>query len=489
MQKMLDALLINAAANPGEIAIRDDAGILSRGELFAAVAHMAKAMEGKPSVIGILAGNGREWAVAQLAGMVAGKTIVPLPLFFSPAQIGNVVRDASVELILHADGRDMLAQGMGIALEPLRLEKASEPSFSPRQGFSQIIYTSGSTGSPKGVRHGAAQMLASAEMLIAATGSTGADRYLSVLPLPMLLETISAVLIPTLLGASVVFDGQVADAVGNGDASSMSAVFDRCRPTVSVLVPQLLRAWVGQLQAAGRKAPDSLRMAAVGGAPLPPAVADAAWALGIPAHEGYGLSECCSVVSLNRPGERRNGTVGRPLDGISVTIDQGEIVVDSPTIMDGYLGMGKASSPWRTGDLGSIDADGYLIIEGRKDNLIVNTFGRNISPEWVETMLIADPRIAVAAVAGHGAATLTAVLIPSVHGDAWFRQAGREDVLNLIEETCRSLPAYAVPRDYRIILPRDAMLSGLLTKAGRVARPVLQNLLRPADKAAAPDAA
>jgi long-subunit acyl-CoA synthetase (AMP-forming) len=486
---LLDAMRANTQTKPGEIAVRDEDGVLTHGELLAAVSSMARMMESKPAVIGVLAGNSREWIVAQLAGMIAGKVVVPLPLFFSAKQMAGVVRSASVGLVLHANGKGALAQGMGVALEPIRLEKAFDPSPSQRQGFAQIIYTSGSTGTPKGVCHGERQMLASARMLIDATGSTGADRYLSVLPLPMLLETICAILVPTLLGASVVCNGTVAEAVGNGDASLISSVFDRFRPTVSVLVPQLLRAWVGQLRAGNRRAPDSLRMIAVGGAPLPAAVADAAWSLGIPAHEGYGLSECCSVVALNRPGERKGGTVGRPLDGIAVTIDQGEILVDSPTVMDGYLGMGKATAPWRTGDLGSIDADGCLTIDGRKDNLIVNAFGRNISPEWVETTLIADPRIAVAAVAGHGAETLTAVLIPSTYGEAWFREASRDRVLELIEGACGALPGYAVPRDYQIVPLRDALLTGLLTKTGRIARPVLHTLLQPTDKTAASDAA
>ena len=72
-------------------------------------------------------------------------------------------------------------------------------------------------------------------------------------------------------------------------------------------------------------------------------------------HEGYGLTECCSVVAVNRPGRRKAGTVGEPLPGLDVRIEDGEVVVDGPTVMDGYLHAGRAEQPWRTGDLGSLD--------------------------------------------------------------------------------------------------------------------------------------
>jgi len=138
------------------------------------------------------------------------------------------------------------------------------------------------------------------------------------------------------------------------------------------------------------RAPESLRFVAVGGAPAPEALVEAAWALGIPVFEGYGLSECCSVVALNRPGARKNGSVGRALPGLKMSIDQQEIIVEGPSVMDGYLGGTDAGRVWRTGDLGAIDADGYLTVHGRKDNLLVTAAGRNVSPEWIETLLLSD---------------------------------------------------------------------------------------------------
>ena len=164
------------------------------------------------------------------------------------------------------------------------------------------------------------------------------------LPLPLLLETICSIFIPAMLGAYVHFDTVLAEKIGRGDAKGISGAFDLKQPTTSVVVPQLLKQWVGELQAAGNRAPSSLRFVAVGGAPVPQQVAEKAWKLGIPVHEGYGLSECCSVVAVNRPGERCSDTVGRPLSGLDVSIDDGEIVVDGPSITDGYLGQGAGAA-------------------------------------------------------------------------------------------------------------------------------------------------
>ena len=174
-----------------------------------------------------------------------------------------------------------------------------------------------------------AQIAWSAVALASATGATAEDSYLSVLPLPLLLETICSIFIPAMLGAHVHFDTALAEQVGRGDAKGISRPFELRKPTTSVVVPQLLKQWVGELQAAGSRAPNSLRFVAVGGAPVPQQVADRAWTLGIPIHEGYGLSECCSVVAVNRPGERCSGTVGRPLDRLDVSRLDDEIHISA----------------------------------------------------------------------------------------------------------------------------------------------------------------
>ena len=483
MQTLSEAMRRHALLAGDAIAVSDDAQTMNRRDFAARVLDMAASLQDSPSVIGLFAPNGIAWAVTQLACALAGKLVVPLPTFFSPQQLAHVVQDASVGLVLTTPETMPQAAASGIATELIERRIARSKSFACVDGFGQIIYTSGSTGQPKGVRHESGQIAWSMTALANATQASIADSYLSVLPLPLLLETICAVFIPALLGAKVHYATGLAERVGRGDARGLAAAFDDHRPTSSVVVPQLLRHWTAELSATGRVAPSSLRFVAVGGAPVSTRVADDAWRLGIPAYEGYGLSECCSVVAVARPGERRAGTVGRPLDGLSVKIDNDEIVVDGPTVMDGYLGQTGAARPWRTGDIGSFDADGFLSVRGRKDSMLVTAFGRNVSPEWIETMIVSDARVGICAVVGYGEPSLSALLIPSADGAAWFALAREQDVFDLVADACVEAPDYARPRAVIVVPFDEAARAGLLSPNGRPRRAQISDFVKARSRA------
>jgi long-subunit acyl-CoA synthetase (AMP-forming) len=470
MRDCLAALRRHASEGPDKAAVSDDLEALNRREFVARIFALASALPPSTQSVGLLAPNGVNWAAAQLACAFAGKTLTPLPTFFSAAQLGHVVRDASIDLIWAAEPLIPRVAQSGVAVLPLASSIGVGDEIEAADGFQEIIYTSGTTGQPKGVRHGAWQISWSAHALAAATGATESDSYLSVLPLPLLLETICAIFVPAFVGGAVHFATALSEAIARGEGAGLARVFEERRPSASVLVPELLRVWVAELSGAGRRAPDSLRFVAVGGAPVPSAVADAAWRLGIPVHEGYGLSECCSVVAVNRVGERRRETVGRPLDGLEVRIVDGEIVVDGPTVTDGYVGQPAHAGPWRTGDLGSIDAEGRLRVHGRRDNVLVTSMGRNVSPEWIETMLLADPRVAQCALVGGGETDLAIVLLPSRIGADWFAAAEPSDIDQLVKRCCAEAPAYATPRSH-LVVPLDvAAKAQLLTANGRIRR-------------------
>ena len=315
-------------------------------------------------------------------------------------------------------------------------------------------------------------------MLADATKATDKDLYLSILPLPLLLETISAICVPIIARASTYFDASTAVSVASGRADAICDAFDRHSPTTTVLVPELLSAWTADLESKHKKAPPSLRFVAVGGAPVSPAAAAKAWSAGIPAHEGYGLSECCSVVAVNRPGERKPGTVGRPLQGLDVRIDDGEIVVRGPTVMQGYINSADVPAEWRTGDLGAFDEDGCLIIHGRRDNLLVTSFGRNVSPEWIKSMLLTEPRIGVCGLVGHGEPHLSVVIVPTPAGATWLSAESKAQVLHRIADLCREAPHYAVPKDFVVISKEEALRQGLFTPNGRIRRAALPSVFR-----------
>jgi len=353
-------------------------------------------------VIAIYAPNGLEWVIADLSVAFAGKTLAPLPTFFSEGQLRHIIKNAGVDRILASPETLNQAQAFGLPVTEVTIDGPTAPldgANNHGQSAQRIIYTSGSTGAPKGVRLGDKQICASAKGLLAASGASAEDRYLSVLPFSLLLEQIAGIALPILAGAPVSIASNAAGAALQGDTlplmNAFGDAFDGAGATASVLVPGLLDAWVKTLAATNATAPSSLRFVAVGGAPVNKTLAKMAWDLGVPVHEGYGLSECCSVVSLNRPGQRSAGATGTPIPGVNVTLQDGEIVVHGDTVMAGYLGREiNPDGVWRTGDLGEFSSKGALRILGRKDNLIVTQAGRNISPEWVEGVCETSPGVA-----------------------------------------------------------------------------------------------
>jgi len=477
MREVYEALRGHASSDGKRLIFSDAAKRLSRQELLASAGALLRKLPPHVNRIGILAPNGVDWAVAQFAGAAGGKTVAPLPPFFSAEQLGHIVRDAGVELILCSEALRSTAIGCGIATQPIACEPSAEP-VEFVEGFEQIIYTSGSTGHPKGVRLGARQLGWSARALAEASQARETDSFLSILPLPLLLETISAIFLPLLVGGRAHFASESASIFDGARRLDFVSLFEDAPSTCTVLAPQLLGLWVQQLINAGRRAPEGLRFVAVGGAPTPPSLIEAAWAVGIPVYEGYGLSECCSVVTLNRPGALKKGTVGRALRDLRIWIEDGEIVVEGPSVMEGYLGGLQLIGAWRTGDLGSLDEAGYLTVFGRKDNLIVTSLGRNVSPEWIETMLLADPRVGLCMVFGHGEPNLSALIVPSAAGTEWFAKAGRDRALELISQACAGAPSYAAPQDVIVMSLQKATSLGLMTSNGRFRRKEAPALLR-----------
>jgi long-subunit acyl-CoA synthetase (AMP-forming) len=189
------------------------------------------------------------------------------------------------------------------------------------------------------------------------------------------------------------------------------------------------------------------------------------------------------VVAVNRPGHRKAGTVGAPLPGLTVGIESGEIVVQGPTVMRGYLNNPAAGDAWRTGDLGELDSDGHLRVTGRKDNLLVTAFGRNVSPEWIEAMLLADPKLGACAVLGHGDRHPGVLLIPSPIGEAWLARLPRAQVQLWIEQMCAEAPVYAVPKAFAVCTAAEARRRGLLTANGRIVRAAAEGAYREIRKA------
>lgn len=470
MQFLFDRIDEEASRRPEIIVMRDDAKSLTWVQLRNAVAHHGLVQQSLGRRIGLLSSNSCEYVVAQLAAAFSGLTLVPLPAFFSNQQLTAIAENAGLDAILVDAAMEPRAATLKLPSARIALNEEAAHRSRYQPGFEIVTYTSGSSGTPKGVCLGETQIEAAVRGLASASGGSAEDRYLSVLPLPMLLETICAIFVPLFCGATVRLATAVAEEVSRGNPQGILGVLVKEQPTATVLVPQLLKALLFQMKAMNVATPQSLRFVAVGGASVPPAVLDLAEHMGMPVYEGYGLSECASVVTLNRPGNNRHGTAGTPIGDVQVLIEDGEIIVASPTVMNHYLGGPPVAGRWRTGDLGSLDEGGFLTIHGRKDNLIVTAFGRNVSPEWVETALTADPRIAVAVVSGSGRPALHALIIPSAYGEQWFAAAGAAEIRALVASLCTSLPDYAVPAEIQVLDMRRAAEALLITANGRPIR-------------------
>jgi long-chain acyl-CoA synthetase len=162
---------------------------------------------------------------------------------------------------------------------------------------------------------------------------------------------------------------------------------------------------------------DRIAMAMCGAAPIGREVLEFLDACGVTVLEGYGMTETCAAATLNTPRATRFGSVGRPLDGTEVAIaDDGEVLMAGPHVFEGYHRDPDATSEvlegrWlRSGDLGEVDADGYLHITGRKKDLIITSSGKNISPENLESALRETRWISQAVVAGDRHSYLVALL-------------------------------------------------------------------------------
>lgn len=451
-QRIFRAVALQALRNPYKAALRSGARCIDYGCLASFLAESATTLGGTARVVGITTSDPLEAALADLALTYSGHVSVHVPPFFSPAQRTHIIEAAGIETFIGAC--DTARTGEALR-RPEDCPPLEGPLDLPVTGARRIIFTSGSSGSPKGVIIGEQQMAAAIAGLEKAIAPSSEDTHLSLLPMAQLLEQVAGLYLPLLAGAEVCFCPEALPALFGGPMAPVLATIYGARPTTTILVPALLSRMVSELKATNRIAPGSLRLIAVGGAMTSPALLAFAKAQGLPVYEGYGLSECCSVVALNRPETARQGTVGEVLDGIKVRIDEGEIVVSGPTVMEGYVGHAPVTGEWRTGDLGRIE-DGRLIVEGRKDWLIVTPQGRNINPEWVESCLSVDPRIPAAGL--HLAQDGVLEIIAVVAGPVEPEHVGR---------LLADLPPYARPARVRFV---PASQEGLLRPGGGINR-------------------
>ena len=423
--------------------------------------------------------NHPAWIVLDLAALRCNIPVVPLPFFFSAAQWLHAMQDAGVSVLVtdqpqlfepllaqqHPNiTRFELAGKILTQFEFTALKKVDLPTHTAK-----VTYTSGTTGNPKGVCLSNDNMLNVARSIVVATAVSSDDRHLSVLPLATLLENVAGVYATLLAGASCTLlpSSEIGLSGASGlDIEKLLAALKKVDASTAIFTPELLHALVLCLEA-GECAPTRLRFLAVGGASVSPELLARAQKLGLPVYEGYGLSECASVVALNKPGNNQPGTVGKPLPHIKVRFtDEHEIVIHGNAYL-GYVGQQHTQhNSVHTGDIGHLDEDGYLVISGRKKNIFITSFGRNVSPEWVERELKISPHIAQAALFGEAKPWNVAIIVPR-HG------ANAEQIENTITTINAQLPDYARIGQWIIADAPFSASNQQLTSNGRNRRDVI----------------
>jgi long-chain acyl-CoA synthetase len=310
-----------------------------------------------------------------------------------------------------------------------------------------FMYTSGTTGPPKGcvLSHGNYRFIIGASGELTPLDDDDAVLYLF-LPLAHAFA---------LLFQLCALDGGAKIAYWGGDTARIVPELTQTRPTVLPSVPRIfekiytlavgskspeeqeqmlgaarLGVQVRDLQGRGEPVPEELQgpfdraeealfqnvralfggrltRAVTGAAPIAKEILEFFYGCGVPVMEGYGMTETATGASVNTPAEHRFGTVGRPLPGVEARIaEDGELLIKGGNVFQGYHGMEDASfgaitDGWlHTGDLGSIDADGYVSIVGRKKDIIITAGGKNLTPANLENDLKRSPWISQAVMHG-----------------------------------------------------------------------------------------
>lgn len=414
---------------PNQLALHGSEQPLTYAELNAAINMQAEAWSELcrtlPPTLALAVENHPAWIVLDLAAMRCNMPLVPLPFFFSPAQWLHAMENAGVSVLVTDQPQmfePLLADKIskrsefslaGKVLTQFSLHDIKPVSLPPNTA--KITYTSGTTGNPKGVCLSNNNMLNVAKSIVDATQLKTDDVHLSVLPLATLLENVAGVYATLLTGASCILlpNAQIGLSGASGlNIQQLLSTLNSTQANTAIFTPELLHALVLCLEA-GATTPQSLRFLAVGGASVSPALLERAQKLGLPVYEGYGLSECASVVALNRIGSNKPGTVGKPLPHIQVGFtNEHEIVIHGNAFL-GYVGQTQLrQDSVHTGDIGHFDDEGYLVISGRKKNIFITSFGRNVSPEWVERELKMSSFIAQAALFGEARPWNVAVIVP-----------------------------------------------------------------------------
>lgn len=441
---------------------------LSYAELAGAAAAVGEAV-GSARRVAVWASPTIQTVVAVLGALTAGVPVVPLNPKIGERELAHVLGDSAPELVLTAPGTDLpanlprldvdiAARGGELGPEPA----AGMPAF--------IVYTSGTTGPPKGVVQSRGAITTNLDALADAWGWTGADVVVHGLPLFHVHGLVIGTLGPLRRGGTLHHLGRFSSESAAQELAGTGGMLFGVPTMYGRLADDVER------DSELAKAVAQARLLVSGSAPLPASVHQRiAAATGQRIVERYGMTETIMNTSVRSDGERRQGTVGTALSGVQVRlVDEsgmvldvadnetvGEIEVRGPSVFTEYLNRPDATEAafhdgwFRTGDVATMAADGYLRIVGRRATDLIKSGGYKIGAGEIENTLLEHPGVAEVAVTGEADDDLGERVV------AWVVAAGDPPPSQdeLADHVARLLTPYKRPRTVRFVesLPRNDM--------------------------------
>lgn len=447
---------------------------------------------------GLILENRPEWAVIYLGMMYAGVACVPLDVQLTSDELLNLISDSAAKALFCSNEifnkkitpeiRRLLnktivldlAQAQGTdCLNFKEIENSACPDEhgipAGPEAVASLIYTSGTTAVPKGVLLTHKNLCSNFISISKLDLFYPSDNILSILPLHHSYPFMVNLLVPLLSGATVTFSP------AGFKPQELAKIMKEENITLLIGVPQFFSLIYNSISEKIKKPPffirpfllpfirarikqefGRLRFMVSGGARLEPALGRGLAKAGFKITEGYGLTETSPVVTFNPIERVKFGSVGVPIPGVQIKINNpdsagiGEILIKGPNVMKGYFKHPQMTSApikegwFNSGDLGYIDKDGYLFITGREKEVIILSSGKNIYPEELEAYYGASPYIKEICIlqkseekSGLISESLYAVVMPD------FEYCRQKNIANIhakvrweLESLARKLPAY-----------------------------------------------
>ncbi len=476
-----EAFRLTVEDNPDQIAVRtkDDEIAWTWTELAAKVDAFAGGLHAlglrRGDTLALMVSNRPEFMVADLAATMLGATPFSIYLTSSPDQVAYVVRDAGARIaVVDPPFAELMRPLVDHTIVVGEWDEHFVDGFEPDwravspEDILTLIYTSGTTGPPKGVQLAHRNEMAALSAVEERVGFPDGSRVISWLPSAHVAERTANHYLPIVYGMTITTCpdprriGEYLPAVNPTWFFAVPRVWEKLKAGVEAKLAgdegaqKLLAAGKQkvELEQAGRPIPDELaqvlavgeeklfrplrqaigldeaKLVNVGAAPTPREVLVFFHAIGVALAEIWGMSETCGAGASNPVEKIKIGTVGPPSPSVEVKLaSDGELLVRSPVVMHGYRNLPPAvdDDGWfATGDVATIDEDGYVTIIDRKKELIISAAGKNMSPANIEAELKgSSPLIGQACVIGDGRPYNTALLVLDPdYAPAWRERTG-----------------------------------------------------------------